>query len=97
MAASRGDGAGGRAKVLAATPEQVLVCSTGVIGMPLPVERIRKAVPALIKATARTAAAFDGFTRAIMTTDTRPEMGGRALPAWRQNRALARLRQRARA
>jgi glutamate N-acetyltransferase/amino-acid N-acetyltransferase len=61
------------AKNLGCAPEQVLVSSTGVIGMRLPVERILKAVPALTKATTRSAAAFDSFTRAIMTTDTRPK------------------------
>lgn len=61
------------AQNLGCAPEQVLVCSTGVIGMQLPVERIRKAVPALAKASARKAANFDSFTRAIMTTDTRPK------------------------
>lgn len=61
------------AQNLGCAPEQVLVCSTGVIGMKLPVERIRKAVPALTKAATRSAAAFDSFTRAIMTTDTRPK------------------------
>ncbi len=61
------------AQNLRCAPEQVLVCSTGVIGVRLPVERIRKAVPALTAATARTASAFDAFTRAIMTTDTRPK------------------------
>jgi glutamate N-acetyltransferase / amino-acid N-acetyltransferase len=61
------------AKNLRCAPEQVLVCSTGVIGMRLPVERICKAVPALTAAMTRTAAAFDSFTRAIMTTDTRPK------------------------
>jgi glutamate N-acetyltransferase / amino-acid N-acetyltransferase len=58
---------------LGCAPEQIFVCSTGVIGVPLPIERIRRAVPALAKATARTAANFDSFTRAIMTTDTRPK------------------------
>jgi glutamate N-acetyltransferase/amino-acid N-acetyltransferase len=61
------------AQNLRCAPEQVLVCSTGVIGLQLPVERIRRAVPALTKAAARAAANFDGFTRAIMTTDTRPK------------------------
>ncbi len=61
------------AKSLGCAAEQVLVCSTGVIGVPLPVERIRKAVPTLAAATARMASAFDSFTRAIMTTDTRPK------------------------
>ena len=72
MAASRAT-AQAVAQSLGCTPEQVLVCSTGVIGVPLPVERILKAVPGLTKATMRTASAFDSFTRAIMTTDTRPK------------------------
>jgi glutamate N-acetyltransferase/amino-acid N-acetyltransferase len=53
--------------------EQIFVCSTGVIGLQLPVERILNAVPALVKAADRTAEGFGGFTRAIMTTDTRPK------------------------
>ncbi|HYT06966.1 MAG TPA: bifunctional glutamate N-acetyltransferase/amino-acid acetyltransferase ArgJ [Rugosimonospora sp.] len=53
--------------------EQVFVCSTGVIGLPLRTERILNAVPALVKAADRTAEGFGGFTRAIMTTDTRPK------------------------
>jgi glutamate N-acetyltransferase/amino-acid N-acetyltransferase len=53
--------------------QQVVVCSTGVIGVPLPVERILKAVPGLAKTLAFSPRAFDGLTRAIMTTDTRPK------------------------
>ena len=53
--------------------EQVFVCSTGVIGIALPVDRILRAVPALVKAADRTAEGFGGFSRAIMTTDTRPK------------------------
>jgi glutamate N-acetyltransferase/amino-acid N-acetyltransferase len=53
--------------------EQVLVCSTGVIGLPMRVERIIAAVPALVPAATHTAETFEGFTRAIMTTDTRPK------------------------
>jgi glutamate N-acetyltransferase/amino-acid N-acetyltransferase len=53
--------------------QQVVVCSTGVIGVPLPVERVLKAVPGLAKSLAFSAHAFDGLTRAIMTTDTRPK------------------------
>src|ERR1700693_6268824 len=52
---------------------QVVVCSTGVIGVPLPVERILKAAPGLASALAFSPRAFDGLTRAIMTTDTRPK------------------------
>ena len=48
--------------------EDVLVASTGVIGEPLPIEKIETAAPGLIKALA-----VDGlsdFAEAIMTTDT---------------------------
>jgi glutamate N-acetyltransferase/amino-acid N-acetyltransferase len=54
-------------------PSQILVCSTGVIGVALRVERILRAVPRLVRGRAATAAAFAQFTRAIMTTDTRPK------------------------
>ncbi|HYL70821.1 MAG TPA: bifunctional glutamate N-acetyltransferase/amino-acid acetyltransferase ArgJ [Candidatus Dormibacteraeota bacterium] len=52
-------------------PAQVLVCSTGVIGRPLPMERVLdgiKHASTLQDATGRLAA------QAIMTTDTRPKL-----------------------
>jgi glutamate N-acetyltransferase/amino-acid N-acetyltransferase len=61
------------ARALRCDPEQVMVCSTGVIGLPLKVQKILRAVPSLAKETERSAKAFAGFTRAIMTTDTRPK------------------------
>ncbi len=61
------------AETLGCGAQQVVVCSTGVIGVPLPVERILKAVPGLAKSLAFSPGAFDGLTRAIMTTDTRPK------------------------
>lgn len=48
---------------------EVLVLSTGVIGVPLPVEKIEAALPALALSADGGAAA----ARAIMTTDTRPK------------------------
>jgi glutamate N-acetyltransferase/amino-acid N-acetyltransferase len=54
-------------------PTQILVCSTGVIGLPLRVENILNAVPELVRARSGKAKAFTQFTRAIMTTDTRPK------------------------
>jgi len=45
----------------------ILVCSTGVIGVPLPVEKVEKGVPALVKSLS-----YDGLPHAaaaIMTTD----------------------------
>ena len=61
------------AELLGCGAKQVVVCSTGVIGVPLPVELILKAAPGLAKSLAFSPRAFDGLTRAIMTTDTRPK------------------------
>lgn len=60
-------------ELLGCRENQIVVCSTGVIGVPLPVERILKAAPGLAKSLESSARAFDGLTRAIMTTDTRPK------------------------
>jgi glutamate N-acetyltransferase/amino-acid N-acetyltransferase len=54
-------------------PSQILVCSTGVIGVPLRVEKILRAVPRLVASRRPRASAFAEFARAIMTTDTRPK------------------------
>jgi glutamate N-acetyltransferase/amino-acid N-acetyltransferase len=61
------------AKLLGCRAQQVVVCSTGVIGVPLKVERILNAAPGLAKSLELSAQAFDGLNRAIMTTDTRPK------------------------
>ncbi len=53
------------------TPEAFLVCSTGVIGEPMPMERIRKEVPQLAQSLSSTG--LTGVAQAIMTTDTRPK------------------------
>lgn len=54
---------------LGISPEQVLVAGTGVIGVPLPMDRIRAAIPK-IKPTKK---GGGDFCRAIMTTDTKPK------------------------
>jgi glutamate N-acetyltransferase/amino-acid N-acetyltransferase len=56
------------ARVLGLSPEDVLVGSTGVIGKPLPMERIRAAVPILAGRLRREGG--EEAARAIMTTDT---------------------------
>jgi glutamate N-acetyltransferase / amino-acid N-acetyltransferase len=61
------------AELLGCGAKQVVVCSTGVIGVPIRVELILKAAPGLAKSLASSPRAFDGLTRAIMTTDTRPK------------------------
>jgi glutamate N-acetyltransferase/amino-acid N-acetyltransferase len=61
------------AELLGCGAQQVVVCSTGVIGVPLRVELILNAAPGLAKSLKASPRAFDGLTRAIMTTDTRPK------------------------
>jgi glutamate N-acetyltransferase/amino-acid N-acetyltransferase len=55
--------------------EQVLVASTGVIGEPLPVDKIQKALPGLVKAL-DSDRVLD-LAEAIMTTDTVPKVVSR--------------------
>jgi glutamate N-acetyltransferase/amino-acid N-acetyltransferase len=55
------------AKALDCKDKQILVASTGVIGLPLPIERIVEATPRLV--TAARPDGLEDFTRAIMTTD----------------------------
>lgn len=61
------------ARELGCKPEEVLVCSTGVIGVPLQVEKILRAIPGLVQGGARSADAVACLARAVMTTDTRPK------------------------
>jgi glutamate N-acetyltransferase / amino-acid N-acetyltransferase len=51
----------------------VFPSSTGIIGVPLPVEKVRAALPALSLAVGDTADHFASVAAAIMTTDTRPK------------------------
>lgn len=50
--------------------EQVLIGSTGVIGMQMPMDRVRTGVRELVKARAHSEEAGEAASRAIMTTDT---------------------------
>jgi len=54
---------------LGIAPELVLVASTGIIGVPLPMDRVRAGLP---KVELRTDGGHEA-ARAIMTTDTRPK------------------------
>lgn len=53
---------------LGVEPWSVLMCSTGLIGFPLPLERILSAVPSLVQGASATQG--HAAARAIMTTDT---------------------------
>lgn len=72
IAASRATAAA-LARALRCPAEEILVCSTGVIGAPLRVEKILEAIPALTLARGAEPGAFEQVARAIMTTDTRPK------------------------
>jgi len=71
--AASGSTAAAVARALECKTENILVCSTGVIGAPLHVEKILDAIPGLIFARGSRGVAFEQISRAIMTTDTRPK------------------------
>lgn len=56
---------------LGCTPSEVLVASTGVIGVPLPMDKVRAGIDAAVPALARDRG--EDVARAILTTDTRPK------------------------
>lgn len=60
---------------LGVRPEEVLTASTGVIGVPLPVEKIQAALPQIVLGPLA-----DPVAEALMTTDTRPKMAEVTLP-----------------
>jgi len=68
------------------SPSEVAVASTGVIGVPLPVEKIEKNIGALKASLRSDAAGHEAALEAIMTTDTRKkeiaveiEIGGKTV------------------
>ncbi len=61
-------------RTLGLSPWSTLVMSTGVIGVPLPVERIEEAMPRLFQALRADVGGFMDAARAMMTTDTRPKV-----------------------
>ena len=61
------------ARNLRCRPEEVSVCSTGVIGVLLPVEKILRALPGITRNRRPSARSFAEFSLAICTTDTRPK------------------------
>ncbi|WP_461482639.1 bifunctional glutamate N-acetyltransferase/amino-acid acetyltransferase ArgJ [Porticoccus sp.] len=66
------------AGIAGVSTEAVLPFSTGVIGEPLPVEKILKALPDAYAAMSETG--WDQAARGIMTTDTRPKGASVKLP-----------------
>ena len=60
------------ARALHLPSQHVLVSSTGVIGHPLPMERIERGIPSLVATLS--SEGFSDAAEAIMTTDTHPKM-----------------------
>ena len=65
------------ARKLGISEELVYVSSTGIIGRPLPVNKIEKALPELIKNLSP--ASMDKAAAAIMTTDTFPKLASKKI------------------
>jgi glutamate N-acetyltransferase/amino-acid N-acetyltransferase len=61
------------AKRLNCDPQEVFVCSTGVIGVPLALEKILRALPMIARVQRPSARSFAELSLAICTTDTRPK------------------------
>src|SRR6202022_4725903 len=61
------------ARRLGCTPQELFVCSTGVIGVPLPLEKILRALPVIARHRRPSARSFAELSLAICTTDTRPK------------------------
>src|ERR1700748_842462 len=61
------------AEVFGCAPHAVFPSSTGIIGVPLPVEKVRAALPALRDVLGDSQEHFAAIANAIMTTDTKPK------------------------
>jgi glutamate N-acetyltransferase/amino-acid N-acetyltransferase len=61
------------AKRLGCKPRELFVCSTGVIGVPLALDKILRRLPLLARVRRSSARSFAELSLAICTTDTRPK------------------------
>ncbi len=62
---------GSVAKAAGCEKHEVFPASTGIIGVPLPADKLIQAIPRLFAARSTAVAGAENFARAIMTTDTR--------------------------
>jgi glutamate N-acetyltransferase/amino-acid N-acetyltransferase len=65
------------AEMLGCKADQVLVCSTGVIGRHLPMENIERGIREAVPCLDSSGASFDQVAHAILTTDTRIKVATR--------------------
>ena len=59
------------AQLIGCTPAEVIPSSTGIIGVPLPVDKLLAALPAAIATLGTAGSNAEAFSTAILTTDTR--------------------------
>ena len=64
------------AKRLGCASHEIIICSTGVIGVPMAVEKILRSLPSLSRNRRPSARSFAELSLAICTTDTRPKTAG---------------------
>ncbi len=69
------------AALLGCAPQEVVPSSTGIIGVPLPVEKLTAALPDAVAALSNSAETFAAFAHAILTTDTRAKIAHRTIEA----------------
>ena len=67
------------AKHLAIQPEEVVVCSTGIIGEFMPMDKVRCGIDNAIDGLSSSVKAGASLSRAIMTTDTKPKLATREI------------------
>src|SRR4051812_44128301 len=62
------------ASAISTKSRYILPSSTGVIGVPLPIDKLLAGIPGLVKQTGNSPDHVLAFAHAIMTTDTRPKI-----------------------
>ncbi len=76
------------ARLLGTKAEEIFPSSTGIIGVPLPTDKIIAKLPELIADRRASQPAVLAFARAIMTTDTRPKIASMRFKAGSQKVTL---------
>ncbi|MGA3126328.1 MAG: bifunctional glutamate N-acetyltransferase/amino-acid acetyltransferase ArgJ [Candidatus Korobacteraceae bacterium] len=74
---------------LEAAPQFIIPSSTGIIGVPLPVEKLIAAIPLVVAGRGEGADSLKAFATAIMTTDTRMKMASTEFAAGRKKVRVA--------
>jgi glutamate N-acetyltransferase/amino-acid N-acetyltransferase len=74
---------------LEAAPQFIIPSSTGIIGVPLPVEKLIAAIPPVVAGRGDGVDSLKAFATAIMTTDTRMKMASTEFAAGRKKVCVA--------